>query len=299
MKKILFIIISCFVFSFAGLINSGDKLSILIPNNTALSKTVEVEKDGTVNYPLLIGKNVSGMTINELTDHLQLSLAKMDLNSMVLVSPAIDTIMVINVLGQVVKPGIVLIPYGATLQEALVAAGGITDFSDLKKIRLFRKGADTRDPVIVDMQKFLYEGDISVLPELKTGDMIVVPSRPSSRKIKVLGAVKSPGFYTPYPDASVFDLIQVAGGQLEDSDLSKVKHITNSNGKDLENIVDVQNYWDNHAQADSLPIVKEGDVIIVYKKTFTRQKVIALLRDIVTVLTATLLIYNISISGSN
>lgn len=296
--KILLLLLIFVISIFADIINTGDKLNIIIPNNEALSKTVIVEKDGMVNHPLLIGRVVSGLTINELTDNLQLSLAKIDLNSMVLVSEAIDTIMFVNVLGQVKKPGLIKIPFGASLQEAIVAAEGMTDFSDLKKIKIYRKGMDKREPIVVDMQKFLYEADISVLPELKNMDMIVVPSRPSSRKIKVLGAVKKPGFYSPYPEATIFDLIQVAGGQESDADLTRIKHITREHGKESINIVNVKDYWDKHGEMSTLPIVKEGDVIIVYKKTFTRKKLLEIVRDIVTLLTAGLLMYNISSTGS-
>jgi protein involved in polysaccharide export with SLBB domain len=58
---------------------------------------------------------------------------------------------------------------GMTLYQAIMAAGGFTEFADTKRVKLIRSGGET----IVDMKKTGARGAASML--LKDGDVIHVP----------------------------------------------------------------------------------------------------------------------------
>ena len=65
----------------------------------------------------------------------------------------------------------------------------------------------------------------------------------------------------------MFEMIYLAGGPAEKADLSRVRKLSQHDGKTLEEVIDVQTYIDK-GQMDNIPQVAEGDVLIVYTKWF-------------------------------
>ncbi|OGS37138.1 MAG: hypothetical protein A2293_15780 [Elusimicrobia bacterium RIFOXYB2_FULL_49_7] len=275
-------------------IQAGDVLEIYVKGSEALTSKVVVRDDGTIDCPLLMDRSVINMSVPELMDILTLSAAKMDPNNLVVVHLLSEYKLKVNVLGQVVKPGLLLVDKGASLQEVLLNAGGWNEFSDLANIRLIRKGENPEEGNSVNLEAFLVDGDIAVLPEVRNGDTYIVRKVKESRNVKVLGAVNRPGFYQTYPNANIFDLIQVAGGQQENADLTKVRHISTIDGKRVDTVVDLRHFWEELGDTENLPKVHEGDMIIVYKKTVTWTVFMAWIRDAVTLFTVYLLIQNYS-----
>ncbi len=161
-------------------------------------------------------------------------------------------------------------------------------------IKLIRKGESFEEAKTIDLDAFLSAGDLSALPEVQNGDSYIVLKVKESRNVKVLGAVNRPGFYQTYPNANIFDLIQVAGGQQENADLTKVRHISIIDGRRVDVVVDLRHFWDELGETESIPKVKPGDMIIVYKKTITWPVLMGYLRDGVTLLTVYLLVQNYS-----
>jgi len=290
------LVLLLFAVSIARTLKVGDVLEIIAGGHEALTKQVVVQEDGTIDYPLLLDRSVLDMNIQELMDLITLQLAKLDPNAIVVINTISDYKLRVNVLGQVKKPGLLLVHKGASLQEVLLMSEGWTEYADLKKIKLIRAGESYESAITINLDKFLAEGDLALIPEVKDDDTYVVVTAKKSKSIKVLGEVKSPGFYTAYPDANIFDMIQLAGGQAENADLSKVRYITHIDGKSVDTMIDIRRFWKNFQDADSIPKVREGDMIIIYRKTITWPKFMAYLRDFVTLFTMYLLIT--SFSGS-
>jgi protein involved in polysaccharide export with SLBB domain len=61
--------------------------------------------------------------------------------------------------------------------SALAAAGGTTERSELRRIRLVRRGASTSTAMIVNLDRYLKEGLMVGNPETRPGDTIMVPAR--------------------------------------------------------------------------------------------------------------------------
>ncbi|OGJ88825.1 MAG: hypothetical protein A2268_07765 [Candidatus Raymondbacteria bacterium RifOxyA12_full_50_37] len=290
-QNILFLLIIAFVLPlFARTIKTGDVLEITVPGNEALSQKVVVRDDGTVDYPLLMDRSVVDMSVQELMDKLTLAVAKVDPQNLVVVSLLSESKLKVQVLGQVMKPGMVLIDKGASLQEVFVSAAGFTPQADLRSIKLVRQSDGATTEEIVNLDRFLSDADLSILPDVQNGDVYIVPMAKTSRNVKVLGAVNQPGFYTAFPNANLFDLIQMAGGQQKDADLTKVRHITTFEGKKADTIIDLRSFWDELGDTEKIPRVQEGDMIIVYKKTLTWSQFMDYLRDFVTLVTVVLLV---------
>jgi protein involved in polysaccharide export with SLBB domain len=79
-------------------------------------------------------------------------------------------------------------------------------------------------------------GRLSENVSLKEGDTIFVPK---AEKFFITGQVKSPGAYTYERGLSVLQAISLAGGLTEKGSNRRIKVIRNSNGKKVEQGIDL------------------------------------------------------------
>jgi polysaccharide export outer membrane protein len=98
----------------------------------------------------------------------------------------------VYVLGEVTKPDIFVLPEGATLLDALAAAGGHTRDADLKKVRLARRGMSVPQAEVqtLDLTRLVAVGGrgaagskLAPPPMLSEGDLLFVPSRSRKKSI--------------------------------------------------------------------------------------------------------------------
>lgn len=271
----------------AAVIKAGMTLSIVVKNDKDLSQIVKVNDNGTIDYPLYQDMPVSGKTTSELQDILTYKLAKVVESPMVLVSVMAETPINVYVLGQVKKPGIVQATPKASLQEVLLLAQGTTESADLQRVKLVRRNQGDENASFYDLQKFLSSGDLTLLPVLADGDRVIVLSSKKSKFVKILGAVQKPGFYPvgEGESASIFDMLYLAGGPSPDANLAKVRVMGTPGGQKADFVLDMQKFIDE-GKTDNLPLLAEGDVVIVYAKTITMQKTLEVVRDVVALITA-------------
>ncbi len=263
----------------AGILRAGDALEIFVADHKELTRRVLVAADGTIDYPFFADRSVLGLTPEEVSDLLTFRLAKNIANPFVLVTTLRSLPIAVRVLGQVKKPGLVELPQGSSLQEVLGAAGGPTEFANLADIRVVREKSSEADAIRVNFKSFMENGSLSALPEIRSNDTVILLSEPRDLKIKVLGCVGHPGYYTIQGQTTVFDAIYLAGGPEEKANLAKVRHVLRTDdGKTLDQIVDLQKYIDK-GRMDEIPTVNEGDAIIVYKKMFTWSTFLSFVRD--------------------
>jgi protein involved in polysaccharide export with SLBB domain len=271
--------------SLAAVIKSGMMLNIVVKNDKDLSQIVRVNDNGTIDYPLYQDVSVLDKTTSELQDILTYKLAKVVESPMVLVSVMTENPITLYILGQVKKPGLALVPPKSSLQEVLLAAGGSLENADLNRVKIVRKNQGDENASYYDLQKFLNSGDLSLLPTLMDGDRIIVLSSKKSKYVKILGSVQKPGFYPIGESASVFDMLYLAGGPSTDANMTKVRVISSPGGQKADFLLNVQKFIDE-GKTDDLPLLAEGDMMIVYAKTITWTRTLEVTRDIVALLTA-------------
>lgn len=269
----------------AAVIKAGMTLSIVVKNDKDLSQIVKVNDNGTIDYPLYQDMAVTGKTTSELQDILTYKLAKVVESPMVLVSVLTENPINLYVLGQVKKPGLLTLPPKSSLQEVMLAAGGNLETADLQRVKIVHKNQGDENASYYDLAKFLSSGDLTLLPTLYDGDRIILLSSKKSKYVKILGAVNKPGFYPVGEQAGLFDMLYLAGGPNADANMSKVRIISAAGGQKADYLLDMQKYIDN-GKTDELPLLGEGDMVIVYAKVITWQKTLDMMRDIVTFLTA-------------
>jgi protein involved in polysaccharide export with SLBB domain len=192
----------------------------------------------------------------------------------------------VTVLGQVNTPGEHNIAVNATIQGALVAAGGTTHGAQLDKLRIFSHKARNGDFTEVNLLEFFNKANPSLLPPLEKGDIIVVPGHPLSLgayDLKVLGEVNQPGPYTAYTGANILDLIFIAGGPTPEADLRKTRILSpyNSQGErqkevNLDKLLTAKEF-------KQIPLINPGDIVYVPKKRNSLQVFLSVARDVVSI----------------
>lgn len=80
----------------------------------------------------------------------------------------------IMVVGKVRAPGVIQYREGMTVLEAILSAGGFTEFANPNDVMIVRREGDKFKNIEVKLKGFIKKGDISKDPPLEPGDRIVV-----------------------------------------------------------------------------------------------------------------------------
>jgi polysaccharide export outer membrane protein len=85
----------------------------------------------------------------------------------------------VYVTGQVRNSGSFDIPVGEplTVSRAILSAGGFSDYSDKRNVRLIRRSASGSQTWTVNVQEVLQKGRLDKDAPVQPGDLIVVPER--------------------------------------------------------------------------------------------------------------------------
>ena len=282
MKRIFLIVLYLLILKaplLSAIIKVGDVLDIKVMSNTEFSGRYTVSENGTIDYPLLADQKVINISTSELMNELTFQLARHIDNPLVLISVVEKPEIKVSVLGQVAHPGPVDTYQGATLQEVIMSAGGFIEFiSDLSRIKIVHHNRP-QAPESYDLAKFLLDGSVENMPVLENGDVVIVLSQEHTKKVKVIGSVQKPGLFDLEEKMNLFEIIYLAGGPSEKADLSKVRRFSQlENIKGTEEVFDVQSYIDK-GQMDNMPLVNEGDVIIVYSKWYDWKTILTVLNN--------------------
>jgi protein involved in polysaccharide export with SLBB domain len=262
-----------------AIIRTGDVLEIVVQAHPEFSGNFTVTETGTIDYPLLADEVVTNITTSELMNDLTLKLAKHIDNPLVVIAIVEKPVITVYVLGQVKAPGPVKTYLGATLQEVLQSAGGPLETANLDKIKIVHKNTSEESAEYFSLKNFMVSGALSDMPKLKPDDTIILLAEQKSNKIKVIGAVNKPGFFDLTEKMNLFEIIYLAGGPTERGDLSKVRRFTQINGKNNEEVINVQSFLDK-GEMDNIPQVAPGDVIIVYARWYDWRTVLSVLSNV-------------------
>jgi protein involved in polysaccharide export with SLBB domain len=262
-------------------IQSGDVIEILVYGQGDLSRVVKVSSDGTINFPFLSDLPVDGLTLNELRDIISVQLSKYVERKPIVTLNFLSTYMIsVTVLGQVLKPGTYQIPQNASIQGAIGQAGSFIPGAKLKELQLIRQLDSEKQTIPVDLEKFIIEADLSLLPNLEDGDVIFVPGWPGATAVKIAGEVKIPGNYEVFANfQNILDVIFKAGGATEDADLTKVVLISFHEQQEKEEEINIQKCLEQK-KYDAIPKVVPGDVIFVPEKKERWKQFVQVMRDL-------------------
>jgi polysaccharide export outer membrane protein len=162
-------------------IGVDDVVQVSVWRNPELGVTAPVRPDGKISVPLVGDVLAGGRTPDEVAQDVKAKLAAF------VIEPQVSVIITelrsheylsrVRVTGAVRNP--ISIPYrqGMTVLDAVLAAGGITEFAAPDRSSLYRKSGDSAQAYGVQLENILNNGDLSTNYKVAPGDVITVPER--------------------------------------------------------------------------------------------------------------------------
>ncbi len=185
----------------------GDQLEVQLYGNQNQTFTLAVDRDGRVNFPELGPIGVGGQRFLSVKDDLEQRVARQMIGVKASVSMGETRLIRVFVLGEAQEPGTYAVSGLATITSALYAAGGVRRVGSLRDIQLKRRGQIVQH---LDLYDLLIRGDTTDDARLLPGDVIFIP--PVGPTVSVEGEVQRAAIYEFKSEASVGDLVQLAGG---------------------------------------------------------------------------------------
>lgn len=138
-----------------------------------------------------------------------------------------DLTNIVNVLGEVQRPGRYRLKGEVRVLDALLMAGGLTEKASLGGARLVRA---SRETVALHLDALLLRQEMGHNLPLAPGDTLFIPEELNTR-IYVLGDVNSPGAFPVRGPVTLLQAIAMAGGPVQrGAATARAVHIVRRNG---------------------------------------------------------------------
>lgn len=151
-----------------------DVLDVFVWKDEQLSGRMTVASDGTITMPLIGQVDAAGLTAKDLQAELTSRYAHFVHDPKITVRVFDPASRVFYVLGEVSKPGMYKLMSGEVLSQALAAAGGPTEYANLRSIKIIRRDGDQKTEMTVNYSA-IRSGDLRADVPLERGDTITVP----------------------------------------------------------------------------------------------------------------------------
>jgi len=237
--------------------------------------SVQLQKDYTLNMPVLGTVSVKGMGLPELRNYIIRRIKSMmpvQYVNIVLKAPAQFNVFIY---GGVAMPGHIVANPLVSVIDAIAMAGGFKPGASYRKVELIRKkqflqsdneneGEEENNQIRyeIDISQFYAKADMEANPPLQPGDRIYIPQAENVAKIE--GNIPYPGHYELIDGESLKTLINLAGGILPDTVTSRVDIMRISKeGKYVTTMVD-------YNKSKDFPI-QNGDVVHLHSNFINNQ----------------------------
>lgn len=170
-------------------IGPGDTLRIEVLEDPSLNREVLVLPDGRVSFPLAGSVAAGGQTTSQLESALASALAPNFAASPTVAvavaglapraGPGVARTINVYFIGEVANAGLVEVPRGTTVLQALAMSGGFTRFAATQRIQLRRTDPRTGQQSVYNIDYRAIERGASGIggSVLADGDVIIVPER--------------------------------------------------------------------------------------------------------------------------
>ena len=275
-----------------------DVIEITVYGQPDLTRTVTILPDGTIALPLIGIIPAAGMSPDELTQTVVRAYARYIRNPRVAIIVKEFRRIRVSLLGQVVRPGIYELRPGATVLDALSAAGGLTESASVAEARLIRASGESQPLFLEDL---LVRQDMQHNVVLQPADALLVPQDLNSR-FYILGDANKPGVYSLRGDVSIMQALAMAGGPVQrgaatsrtiyivrrsgaapnlPSNYTKVEKLANNSLMITVNLQGVMQHGDLSGDI----AVRPGDIIVIPQSGFINvSSVISLLTGLAIIL---------------
>ncbi|MBI5190993.1 MAG: SLBB domain-containing protein [Nitrospirae bacterium] len=219
-------------------LGEGDLLTISVYDNPDLTTQARVSGENKINFPLVGGVEVGGMTIREAERKLSELLA-----DGFIVNPQVNIFVQeyhskrVTILGEINKPGVYELSANVTILELISKAEGLTPNAG-ETILIKRKkdpGAQSQaaepkeEYISVNLKDLMEKGNLALNESVQDGDNIYVSK---SGVVYVTGEVSKPGAYNIADGTTVMKAIALAGGLTDMAAPNRTVVIRKVNGEE-------------------------------------------------------------------
>ncbi len=163
-------------------IGVDDRITVNVWKNSDLTISVPVRPDGMISVPLvgdvLAGGRTPSEVAAEITEALKEYIRNPNVTVIVTELNSHEFLSRVRVTGAVGSPSSMTHRPGMTVLDAVLEVGGVNEFANADKTKVYRKSA-TGEPQIISVQlgRILKKGDLTTNIELRPGDIVTVPER--------------------------------------------------------------------------------------------------------------------------
>jgi polysaccharide biosynthesis/export protein len=199
-------------------IASEDVIEINVLNQPAYTRTIQVNADGSIDYPIVGQIQVVGMKLVQLKQKLLTGLKKRFVNPSLTLAVRARAPRQINIFGDVPSRGKLIIQRDDwKIRDVIAAAGGLagatgpSDRYEFFTAKLMK--AKTAELIDIDLYKLFVENDESQNKPVGDNDTLTIREKEiSEMQVQVLGQVNKPGPVIHPRNGSIIDVLQSANG---------------------------------------------------------------------------------------
>lgn len=162
-------------------INAGDEIEVYVWGEERLQRTIKVLPDGTFSFPLAGQIKALNKLPSEVEQDISAGLRGQYRETVPQVTVSVRNAVgfQFSIAGKVKSPGAFTPGRYVNVLEALALAGGSAEFADLANVRILRKSGSGLAVIRVRLTDILKgnpsERDLAGLPQLESGDAVIVP----------------------------------------------------------------------------------------------------------------------------
>lgn len=248
-------------------IGVGDHIVVALWGAAEFQESYVVGKDGSI-FPQGLGKiNVLSLTFENARSIIMSRFKSVvPQGTNISVSLGQPRSINVNVVGEVKNPGPQTVSAFANAFNVIGAAGGITDYGNLRSIQIKRNGRLIDE---LDVYKYLTTGDFGKHIYLQNNDFVIVGFM--EKKVLTIGHWKRPMYYQLKKEEGVKALLKYAGGLNADAFATVMKVTRVENEKEVQRDINANAIIKMNNQ-DFL--LQDGDVVnVISIKTGITNKV--------------------------
>ena len=215
------------------ILGPGDTVQVLFYGKLNESHDLEINRNGSVDFPQLGPVNLAGMTFSDAKSVLKRRISEEMIGVEASISLGELRSMQVFMLGEAYKPGTYTISALSTITNALFLSGGFSDIASLRNLQLKRAGKVVSK---LDLYDLLLHGDTSGDAQLQSGDTIYIPTVKNTASIN--GEVRRAAIYELKDQVTAEQLVELAGG-LKSRAFVKSARIYRVGNSGFMNILDV------------------------------------------------------------
>jgi len=162
-------------------IGVDDRVQVTVWRNPELAVTAPVRPDGKISVPIIGDVQAGGQTPSEVAETIRKRLSEYirEPNVAVILTElrSHEFLTRVRVTGAVRTPRSMPHRQGMTVLDAILEAGGVTEFASPNRSRLFRKTKQKTEVFQIELGDILRKGRLETNLLLAPGDVITVPER--------------------------------------------------------------------------------------------------------------------------